>query len=90
MTEFNGFSKELVQFFKNLNKNNTKSWFDKHRNEYDENVLFPSREFVATMGKRLRKIAPGVNAIPKVNQSNFILKPSSITHFPFLKFKRSF
>jgi uncharacterized protein (TIGR02453 family) len=71
MTAFNGFSKELVQVFKDLKENNTKLWFDKHRNEYEESVLFPSREFVVTMGKRLRKIAPGVNAIPKVNQSLF-------------------
>ena len=71
MTEFNGFSKALVQFFRNLEKNNTKQWFDEHRSEYEENVLFPSREFVVTMGKRLRKIAPGINAIPKVNQSLF-------------------
>ena len=71
MTEFNGFSKELVQFFKKLKKNNTKPWFDKHRNDYEDNVLFPSREFVVNMGKRLHKIAPGVNAIPKVNQSLF-------------------
>ena len=71
MTEFNGFSKELVQFFKELEKNNTKQWFDQHRNEYEECVLSPSREFVAAMDSRLRKIAPEVNAIPKVNQSLF-------------------
>ena len=71
MAEFNGFSNSLVQFFGNLEKNNTKHWFDEHRSEYEENVLFPSREFVVTMGKRLRKIAPGINAIPKVNQSLF-------------------
>ncbi len=71
MVDFNGFSKELVQFFKKLEKNNTKQWFDKHRHEYEEWVLFPSKEFVAAMGKRLRKIAPQVNAIPQVNQSLF-------------------
>ena len=71
MAEFKGFSKALVQFFRDLKDNNTKPWFDKHRHEYEENVLFPSREFVVAMGKRLRQIAPGVNAIPKVNQSLF-------------------
>ena len=71
MADFNGFSKDLVQFFKNLEKNNSKQWFDKHRNEYEDCVLFPSREFVVAMGKRLRKIAPEVNAIPQVNQSLF-------------------
>ena len=71
MADFNGFSKELVQFFKKLEKNNAKHWFDEHRNEYEAHVLFPSQEFVVAMGRRLRNIAPEVNAIPKVNQSLF-------------------
>jgi uncharacterized protein (TIGR02453 family) len=71
MTAFNGFSKELPKFFQNLKKNNTKQWFEKHRNEYEEFVLGPAREFVAEMGNRLRKIAPEINAIPKINQSLF-------------------
>ena len=62
---------EQAHAIKSRKKNNTKQWFDKHRNEYEENVLFPLREFVVTMGERLRKIAPAVNAIPKVNQSLF-------------------
>jgi uncharacterized protein (TIGR02453 family) len=33
--------------------------------------LHPAREFVIEMGKKLRKIAPGVNAIPKINKSLF-------------------
>jgi uncharacterized protein (TIGR02453 family) len=71
MTAFNGFSKELPKFFQNLKKNNTKPWFEKHRNEYEEFVLGPAREFVVEMGTRLRKIAPEINAIPKINQSLF-------------------
>jgi uncharacterized protein (TIGR02453 family) len=34
-------------------------------------VLHPAREFVIKMGKKLRKIAPEVNAIPKINKSLF-------------------
>ena len=71
MTGFNGFSKELPKFFQNLKKNNTKLWFEKHRNEYEEFVLVPAREFVVEMGSRLRKIAPEINAIPKINHSLF-------------------
>jgi uncharacterized protein (TIGR02453 family) len=33
--------------------------------------MHPAREFVIEMGNTLRKIAPGVNAIPKINQSLF-------------------
>ena len=71
MSGFSGFSKELSKFFQNLKKNNTKQWFEKHRNDYEEFVLDPARDFVVEMGNRLRKIAPGINAIPKINQSLF-------------------
>ncbi len=71
LPDFNGFSKELPKYFKNLKKNNSKQWFEKHRNDYDEFVMSPTRDFVVAMGNRLRKIAPGINAIPKINQSLF-------------------
>ena len=68
MAKFSGFPREYFSFFNQLKKNNSKEWFEKHRSEYDEFVLHPAREFVIEMGKKLRKIAPGVNAIPKINQ----------------------
>jgi len=33
--------------------------------------MHPARQFVTAMGEKLRKIAPEVNAIPKINQSLF-------------------
>lgn len=71
MAKFNGFPREYFSFFNQLKKNNSKEWFEKHRRDYDEYVLHPAREFVIEMGKKLRKIAPGVNAIPKINKSLF-------------------
>jgi len=71
MAKFNGFSRQYFTFFNLLKKNNSKEWFEKHRSDYDEYVLHPAREFVIEMGKKLRKIAPGVNAIPKINKSLF-------------------
>ena len=71
MAQFNGFPKDYFSFFNQLKKHNSKEWFEKHRNEYDEFVMHPAREFVTEMGKKLRKIAPGVNAIPKINKSLF-------------------
>ncbi|MGB5751152.1 MAG: DUF2461 domain-containing protein [Desulfobacterales bacterium] len=71
MVEFNGFSRQYFTFFNQLGKNNSKEWFEKHREGYDEFVLHPAREFVVAMGEKLRKIAPEVNAIPKINQSLF-------------------
>jgi len=71
MPVFNGFSKELPKYYQHLKKNNSKQWFEKHHNEYEEFMLVPAREFVVEMGERLRKIAPGINAVPKINQSLF-------------------
>jgi uncharacterized protein (TIGR02453 family) len=71
MAKFNGFPKAYFSFFNNLKKNNSKQWFEKHRGEYDEFVMNPAREFVAGMGEKLRKIAPEVRAIPKINKSLF-------------------
>ena len=51
-TGFNGFPKEMPKFFAELEKNNSKKWFDSHRDDYDLYVLEPSREFVVEMGKK--------------------------------------
>jgi uncharacterized protein (TIGR02453 family) len=71
MAEFNGFPRQYFAFYNQLEKNNSKEWFMKHREDYDEFVLHPASEFVIAMGKKLRKIAPEVNAIPKINKSLF-------------------
>lgn len=71
MAQFNGFPRQYFTFFNQLKKNNSKEWFEKHRSEYDDSVMHPAREFVIAMGNKLRKIAPEVNAIPKINKSLF-------------------
>ena len=69
--KFEGFSKKTVSFFRNLKKNNTKEWFDKHRADYDEYVVAPSRMFVTAMGEKLSWIYPDIVADPRVNKSLF-------------------
>ncbi|MCG8334882.1 MAG: DUF2461 domain-containing protein [Proteobacteria bacterium] len=73
MSEFSGFPKELLTFFKNLEKNNTQAWFNDHKKDYETFVKKPSSDFVIAMGEKLESIAPGIKAIPKVNQSLFRL-----------------
>jgi uncharacterized protein (TIGR02453 family) len=70
-SEFRGFPKEMVTFWIDLKENNNKLWFDRHRNDYDQYVLEPSRAFVVAMGNRLREISPGVHADPRANKSLF-------------------
>lgn len=71
MSGFNGFPREFFAFFEKLKKNNSKEWFESNRDDYETSVLHPSREFVSEMGKKLRRIAPDINAIPQINKSLF-------------------
>ena len=71
MESFEGFSQKMITYLEGLQKNNQKEWFDAHRNEYEQFVMEPARAFVLDMGEKLRAIAPGIHAVPKVNQSLF-------------------
>jgi uncharacterized protein (TIGR02453 family) len=68
---FNGFPEGCIEFYKNLRANNNKAWFDQHRDDFDSYVMAPAREFVIEMGDMLRRISPGVHAVPKINKSIF-------------------
>lgn len=71
--KFEGFPKASVKFFTDLAQNNTKAWFEAHREDYENNVVLPAEQFVAAMGARLQKLSPEVNADPRVNRSLFRL-----------------
>jgi uncharacterized protein (TIGR02453 family) len=70
---FKGFPKDAVHFFEDLGRNNDKEWFRENKERYDSSVLVPSKEFVISMGERLKEIAPDIVAIPQVNKSLFRL-----------------
>jgi uncharacterized protein (TIGR02453 family) len=70
-SEFHGFSKKTVDFFKSLARHNDRAWFESHRDIYEAEVMAPSRAYIGAMGARLRELAPKINAIPKVNKSIF-------------------
>lgn len=68
---FKGFPKQAVSFFRELTRHNEKTWFAAHKSEYEEQVLTPAKDFVVALGDKLRPIAPGVTADPRVNRSLF-------------------
>ena len=70
-TPFQGFSKETIKFFKELSNNNNREWFERHKKEYEGCVLTPAKDFVLSMGERLRALSPKVIADPRVNKSIF-------------------
>ncbi len=68
---FGGFPGDCVKFLQNLSQNNTKHWFQQHKDDYKDNVLAPAQDFVVALGERLRKISPRVVAVPRVDRSIF-------------------
>lgn len=59
------FTENYLKFFEGLAFNNDKSWFDKHRKEYEDHVREPFKKYTADMikeiskfDKRLGKIEP--------------------------------
>jgi uncharacterized protein (TIGR02453 family) len=70
-TEFTGFPGECLRFFTQLSRNNNRTWFEAHRQEYEEYVLDPARLFISAMGKRLRAIAPNIVADPRIDKGIF-------------------
>jgi len=64
-----GFPKETVRFLAGLKKDNSKSWFDAHRADYDAYLLEPAMAFVEAIAPRLRRIDPAIQAEPRVNGS---------------------
>lgn len=59
------FSKEFIEFFRQLEKNNTTEWFDQHRKEYEAHVKKPFSAFVQEMITRIAKYEPDVKIEPK-------------------------
>ncbi len=70
-SNFKGFPRESVRFYKNLRENNNTSWFHQHKEEFDALVMIPARDFVFEMGKRLARISPNIIADPRINKSIF-------------------
>jgi uncharacterized protein (TIGR02453 family) len=57
---FTHFPKETFQYLKDLSANNSKDWFEAHREEYEAYYLEPAIDFVETLGPRLKKLSPGI------------------------------
>lgn len=66
---FAGFSPKLLSFLSELEKNNNKPWFDKHRKDYESLYVEPAKEFVAAMGSQLKRISADLHAEARINGS---------------------
>lgn len=68
---FHGFSKKTIKFFKELENNNNREWFESNRNIFEEHVMNPAQDFVMRMGEMLKPMCPRIVANPKIDKSIF-------------------
>ena len=69
--QFDGFSKEGIEFLKKLELNNTKAWFENNRTTWEKNILLPNQNFIQEMGETLQILVPTIHFKPKVSGSLF-------------------
>jgi uncharacterized protein (TIGR02453 family) len=62
---FQGFQKEALSFLKKLKKNNTREWFQSHKEEYEVVVKFPMQCLVAPLAVMLKSDLPNYTFNPK-------------------------
>lgn len=53
---FNGFTPATFQFFKDLEQNNYKEWFDEHKPVYEKELLNPLKALVTTLSPAMYNI----------------------------------
>ena len=68
---FNGFKKEGIAFLKELERNNSKVWFENNRHIWEQHILAPNKAFIEDMGDTLQILVPTIKALPKVSGSLF-------------------
>src|ERR1043166_7519784 len=59
------FSKRSLTFFRQLARNNEKTWFEAHRDEYENEVRAPMRELIEELDVRFADFAPEIGGDPK-------------------------
>jgi len=65
MPKFTGFPPATLKFLKELEKNNNREWFQANKPRYEDVVLEPALDFIATMGPKLAAISEHFVAMPK-------------------------
>ncbi len=78
---FDGFPRAAVKFYRELEKNNNRRWFEENKHVYKESVLAPAQDLVLAMGERLRKLSPNVMADPRTSGAGSIFRIYRDTRF---------
>ena len=59
------FSPASFDFLKQLDANNNRAWFDRHKQEYEDAVRSPALDFIAAMADDIEALSPHFLAVPR-------------------------
>jgi len=62
---FQGFPKEGIKFLHQLKRNNNRSWFEKHKEEFESSVKVPMQSYIMTLQAHFARFAPEFDLNPK-------------------------
>jgi uncharacterized protein (TIGR02453 family) len=78
---FGGFSRESLDLLRQLEANNTRTWFAAHREHFQELLVEPALDLVVELGPMLReRISPDLRAEPRVGGSLLRLQRDARSH----------
>jgi uncharacterized protein (TIGR02453 family) len=66
---FSGFSKDTTAFLRELEKDNSKAFFDANKARFERVWVAPARDFVVEVGEKVQKIAKSIEFEPRVGGS---------------------
>jgi len=62
---FSGFSRKTLDFLEQVHRRNSRSWFEEHRDEYEQNLLYPFRSLAAALSSIITEIDPELETNPR-------------------------
>lgn len=62
---FNGFPKEGIAYLKKLKRNNNRTWFEHHKEEYENHVKLPMQSLIVALQPHFARFAPEFDLSPK-------------------------
>lgn len=71
---FKGFGSGAQEYFRELGKNNNKTWFEEHRSEYDTTLREPAESFIVDLGTLLSRTYPGIHFDTRRNGAGSLMR----------------
>ena len=68
-TTFSGFTPESLSFFESLAANNNKTWFEDHRDDFEQYLMEPLKNLVSDLSGAMLAIDPELMTIPAVDKT---------------------